>query len=62
MKRDVGILSPDKSITPTLKVDIRSNYEIRLVESEQFTVSPLIFRGSKRPIQVYDYNGASPGL
>ena len=52
MKRGVGILSPDESMYLDFKkVEIRSNYE-DLVESEQFTVSPLIFRGLKRQIQV----------
>ena len=46
MKRGIGILSPDKS----MHLDLITKQD--LVESEQFTVSLLIFRGSKCPIQV----------
>ena len=46
LKRGVGILSPDKS----MHLDLITKQD--LVESEQFTVSLLIFRGSKGPIQV----------
>ena len=46
MKRGVGILSPDKS----MHLDLITKQD--LVECEQFTVSLLIFRGSKCPIHV----------